>query len=144
MTLPKPTKEDAEQLINARKIISGSISWKPVGGIWRLEAKALEPGTNTILKLNGYIGTNNYSFALLHKNCPIRKFTKHDKHKFNGIICRVPHKHLWSELTEDKEIYVPVDINPQDNINKQFLDFCRECNIELKGGYQPVLYEFGR
>lgn len=64
MASEKPTKKDADDLIRARKIISASVSWKSFLGNWRLEAKALEPRTNTILKLTGYIGRTNYSFCL--------------------------------------------------------------------------------
>jgi hypothetical protein len=139
-----PTKQEAEKLIGARKIISASVSWKSFMGSWRLEAKALEPESNAMLKLLGYIGKDNYSFTLLYVECPIRKYTKHDKHKFQGKVCRVPHKHTWDEINWDAEIYIPTDINPTDDINDQFLDFCRECNIELSSGYQRLVYELGR
>lgn len=140
----KPTKQDAEDLIKARKIVSASVTWKSFLGNWRLEATALEPKSNTILRITGYIGKHNYSFCLLHRNYAIRKYTKHDKHRFKGKVFREPHKHKWSEINDDSEVYVPTDIDPQANINNQFLAFCRECNIELKGSYQPVIYEFGR
>lgn len=139
----KLTRTEADALVKARKVISASTCWKSVNGSWRLEATVLEPKSDSILRLTGYIGTN-YSFSLLYRNYPIRMFTKHHKHLFQSKEYRVPHKHIWDEVTETAEVYIPDDINPNDNINDQFLDFCRECSVELKGGYQPVVYEFGR
>jgi hypothetical protein len=144
MASSKPTKQEAEQLIRAQKIISTPISWKSFLGNWRLEANALEPKSNTMLKLQGYIGRDNYSFAVLFRNCPIRKYTKHRRHKFRGQVYIVPHKHLWDEVNGDREVFIPNDIGPNDNINDQFLDFYKECNIVLRGGYQRVVYELGR
>lgn len=139
----KLTRAEADILVKSKKVVSASATWKSIGGAWRLETAVLEPKSDSILRLTGYIGTN-YSFSLLYRNYPIRMFTKHHKHMFQGEVYRVPHKHIWSEITETAEVYIPNDINPKDNINDQFLDFCKECNIDLKGGYQRVVYEFRR
>lgn len=69
------------------------------------------------------------------------QFTKHHKHTWNGIDYFEPHKHIWDEVTEDKEIYIPEDIDPGTDVSTQFLAFCNECNIEIKGGYQTFLFE---
>jgi hypothetical protein len=136
------TKEQADKLVKAKKTITSSVSWKSAGkNIWRLEARALTTNTKEILILKGYIGKVNYSFVLLYNNNPIRKFTKHYRHTWNGIVYLKPHKHVWNEVTEDKEVYIPGDIDPQNDISHQFLAFCTECNVEIKGGYQTFLLE---
>jgi hypothetical protein len=138
-----PTEKEAEHLVKARKIVTASVSWMPHTSYgWRLETKALALDTKDIFRVIGTIGRDNHSFALLYKNYPIRKYTKHHKHKWNGVIYTEPHKHKWNETTRDADVYIPNDINPDDNINDQFISFCRECNIDLLGGFQPVLYEF--
>lgn len=144
MASDKPTEQEVEKLIRTRKIVSASVTWRSFLGTWRLEATALEPISNNILRITGYIGRHNYSFCLLYKNYPVRKYTKHDKHKYKGKVYTVPHKHKWSLEEEDAEVYIPTDIDPKWNINEQFLAFCKECNIDLVGSYQPVVYEFGR
>jgi hypothetical protein len=137
------TKNEADNLIKIRKIVSASVSWFPcINGSWRLDVKALAQEAHSFLIIKGCIGKDNYSFALLFNNTPIRKYTKHAMHKFQNQIIIEPHKHTWDEEFEDKKVYIPNDINPKDNINDQFLAFCKECNIELLGGYQSVLYEF--
>lgn len=138
----KITKQEADKLVAEKKIITSSVVWKPSGNNhWRLEARALTRNTKEILLLKGFIGRDNYSFALLYNNIPIRKYTKHQRHFWKGQFFTEPHKHIWDENTEDKEVYIPNDINPNDNISNQFLAFCRECNIEIKGGYQDFLME---
>lgn len=136
------TREEADKLVKVRKIVSASVSWKSAGkGIMRLETKALTQHTKEILIVKGYIGKDNYGFVLLYNNIPIRKFTKHHRHIWRGQIFTVPHKHTWSEDSEDKEVYIPDDIDPTTDISTQFLAFCKECNIEMKGGYQSFLLE---
>ena len=144
MATLKPTRSEADELIAARKIITSSITWKTDREFLRLEAKALEPERQAIFRLVGCIGKRNYSFCLLYRNFPIRKFTKHAKHRFQGEEIEEPHKHVWDEVTNSSEVYIPDDINPNDNLNDQFLAFCHECNIELRGGYQRVIYELRR
>ena len=144
MANEKPTEQEAERLIKARKIVSASVTWKSENGSWRLEATALEPKSNTILRITGYIGKHNYSFCVLHRNYTIRKYTKHFRHKYKDKIYTEPHKHKWNEREDDAETYIPDDIDPKANINDQFLAFCKECAIDLKGNYQRVLYELIR
>jgi len=140
--MQKLTREEADKLVAERKLITSSVSWKPTGNYsWRLDAKSLTKNTKEILLLKGYIGRDNYSFTLLYNNIPIRKFTKHLKHTWNGVTYYEPHKHIWDEQTEDKEVYIPKDIDPNSDVSSQFLAFCNECNVELKGGYQTLLEE---
>ena len=49
-----------------------------------------------------------------------------------------PHKHLWDDEWEDKRVYIPDDIRFGD-INEEFVDFLRECNIQLRGQYAQLL-----
>jgi hypothetical protein len=134
-----PTEKEVEALLKERKIVTASISWSPsINGGWKLEARVLAPDTKELFSLRGMIGKDNYSFALLYKNYPIRKYTKHRSHKFLGVRITQPHKHKWNELSRDAEVYIPTDIDPNQNKNEQFLAFCKECNVEILGGYQIV------
>lgn len=57
---PKITRQEADKLVIARKIITASVSWKLFGNnTWRLEAKALVVETKEILVVKGYIGRDN-------------------------------------------------------------------------------------
>jgi hypothetical protein len=144
MDKSRPTKSEADELVNAKKIVTASVSWSLERGSWRLEVKAIEPNNQTIFRLVGVIGKTNHSFSLLYKNYSIRRFTKHSIHKFKDTIVTEPHKHVWDEKNGSSIVYIPSDINPNNNINEQFLAFCNECNIEILGSYQPVMYELIR
>ncbi len=61
-------------------------------------------------------------------------------HPLPDKVLREPHKHTWDFETEDRDAYIPKDIDPNSDINEQFLAFCDECHIELRGGYQSVAY----
>mgnify|MGYP000854140164 CR=1 FL=1 len=136
------TREEADKIIKAEKVVSSSISWRSENPTsWRLEARALIRDTKEFVSIRGYIGSSNYSFVLLFNNIPIRKFTKHCRHQWNGQTFTQPHKHVWDETTEDREVYIPLDIDPKDDINNQFISFCNECNINIKGGYQHLYLE---
>ena len=140
--MAKLTRKDAESIIKSKKIVSASVSWKAGGrGTYKLEANCLVVETREILSIKGYIGRDNYGFALLYNNIPIRKYTKHQRHIWKGKTYTQPHKHVWDEVTEDKEVYIPTDIDPKNDVSVQFMSFCQECNIDLRGGYQTFLVE---
>ncbi len=135
------TREEADKLVNMEKVVISSMDWESTAnGQWRFEAKAVSVDNNEVFVLRGYIGHINYSFTLLYQNIPIRKYTKHNRHRFKGKDYTEPHKHVWDEKTEDKEVYIPTDIKPDDNLDYQFLDFCKECNTNVSG-YQMMLFE---
>ena len=145
MSPSKPTKAEADQLVAARKVVSAPVTWASTpSGSWRLEAKALAIEPRAVFILKGTIGRRNHSFALLYQKYPIRKYTKHYRHRVGKKVFTEPHKHIWDEQQGDRDAYVPDSIDPADNINDQFLSFCRECNIELVGGYQSVMYGLAR
>lgn len=134
--------QQADAVVKMRKVVSASVSWKSHSrNTYRLETKALVIDTNEIVVIKGYIGKTNYSFALLYDNTPIRKYTKHERHNWNGKDIRAPHKHTWNEYSMDNEVYIPKDIDPNSSISDQFIAFCNECNIELNGGYQPIMIQ---
>ncbi len=133
-----PTRAQSEELISMPKIVSAQVTWKILSKGYRLDVKAAAVGREEVFKLKGVIGKTNHSFVLLYNNYPIRKFTKHAPHKIGGTIYYEPHKHVWDGKTENREAYIPDDIDPDDDLNKQFLDFCNECNIEITGEYQHV------
>ncbi len=136
------TTEEAERLVEAQKIVTILLQWKRCNNLsWRLEAKAVAPQTQDVFSLRGNIGRDNHSFVLLYKNHPIRKYTKHLRHKFQGKIFTEPHKHTWDTDYGDKPAYIPNDIDPEASIDDQFISFCAECNIDIRGGYQRRLME---
>ncbi len=139
--MAKPTRNEAEQLLQAQKSIDDVINWHMTPQGWRLNVSVQTLEYPEDLRLVGFIGKTNHSFALLYHNCPIRKYTRHAPHEIGGVLYYTPHKHVWNGEDENSEAYVPDNINPSDNINQQFLDFCQECNIELSSGYQWVSYE---
>jgi len=143
MSPSKPTKAEADRLVAARKVVSALVSWTSDHGRqggWRVEAKALSTEPRAVFRLLGYIGPRNYSFTLLYNNYPIRKFTKHDRHRVCNKVFTEPHKHTWDEEKGDYHAYVPNNIDPTNDVNDQFLAFCEECNIRLVGGYQHILH----
>ena len=101
---------------------------------------------DAIFTLVGVVGRTNHSFALLDgTNVPLAKFTKHAPHVIAGRLFDVPHKHIWDGETENSALtYIPDDINPEDDLNDQFISFCEECNIELLGNYQRCSFPRSR
>jgi hypothetical protein len=133
------SREEAESMLQAEKIVSVPVHWEPVGnGRWKLEAPVFLPDLEETLTLRGNVGRTNYSFSLLYNNCPIRKYTRHAPHKIGGQIFKEPHKHVWNGQTENQEAYIPDDINPNDDINVQFKAFCKECTITILSDYQQT------
>lgn len=142
-----PTREEADELIRTPKVVSVLVKWKPDGRLrWKLEATVLAVEQNELLKLCGAVGVRNHSFVLLYQNYPLRKYTKHAQHRDSrtGQLVREPHKHIWDENVGDTEVYIPDDINPEDEIDDQFRAFCKECNIDLAGGYQGSSFILSR
>ena len=130
------TGAEADAIIQEPKVIGANLSWKPDRRSFRLEATVLTIDSGQLLKLRGYIGLKKRSFALLYKNIPIRMYTVHDRHRnpLTGEIVRDPHKHYWDDVWEDDLIEIPDDIRAGDP-NTEFMDFLKECNITLHGGY---------
>lgn len=138
-----PTRADADALAATPKIVTALAQWRQVDPyIRKLEARVFAPEEGVILRLLGTIGRRNYSFVLLFNNNPIRKYTKHHRHtnRRTGEPFLVPHKHVWDPDYADSDCYIPPDIDPNSDVNEQFLAFCRECHIELLGGYQTVAH----
>lgn len=134
--------DKAELLHRTPKIITTPITWVPqTGNRFRLEVKVLAPDLEEVLRLVGNIGNRTHSFVLLYQNYPIRKYTKHFRHKSHttGEVFSKPHKHIWESESEDDKAYVPSDIDPSSEINDQFVAFLKEENITPQSGYQRVM-----
>jgi len=138
MSTKRPTKTDADHLVESRKIISANVKWRPAGTGWRIQARVLAVDIKETFEIRGVIGRTNHSFVLLYHNYPIRKYTAHTPHKIGAKIFSEPHKHVWDGESDGMLAYIPKDIDPKADINDQFLAFCNECNIELLGEYQFV------
>lgn len=138
----KLTREEADNLVALPKVTTEIVQWRQeASGCWRLRFNVLVEESKESFLVHGYVN-RNHSFTLVFQNSPIRKYTKHPEHRYAGQVMRQPHKHIWDANTLDTEVYIPNDINPTDDINDQFIAFCKECHIELRGGYQRTI--FGR
>ncbi len=131
------TRAEAEAIVAEPKVITANLAWRFQEGGYRLDAAVLAEESGELLKLRGYVGRKNRSFALLYKNTPIRKYTVHDRHTDPKTGERVtgPHKHFWDDVYEDNRVYIPDDIRIGDP-NTELPDFLDECRIDLKGAYQ--------
>ncbi len=135
------TKAEADALLAEPKECTANLSWKIQGSGFRLEeVVVLARQSNNVLRLRGYVGKKNYSFALLYKNQPIRRYTVHAQHTNpDGTRVRGPHKHTWDDIYQDNITYIPPDIPGNGDPNADLLAFLNECNITLIGSYHPLL-----
>ena len=130
------TKSQADIMLAESKVIAANLVWRLDRRAYRLEATILAEESGELLKLRGYVGWRNRSFALLYRNTPIRKYTVHPLHidHETGERTTEPHKHTWDEVNQDRKVYLPDDIRTGD-ANRELIDFLRECNITLRGAY---------
>jgi len=138
------TREEAEQVIETAKIITEELTWNRYirrrNEAWKLSV-SFQTENGDMLKLIGNI-SDNYSFALIYKGKPIRKYTVHTSAHTDPkteIKYQEPHKHTWDDQFEDKCCYIPDDISLTD-INDAFLDFIKECKIDLQSNYNRVSF----
>ena len=134
------TEADAQSILAQSKVIGANLHWTTDGVIRRLEAKVFCDENEEILVFKGTLGKTNRSFVLLYKNTPIRKYTVHSHHR-NPVtreVIRGPHKHIWDEEYQDRQVYIPDDIRMGDP-NEELMDFLEECNIRLRGTYSPIM-----
>ncbi len=132
----------ADQLHRAPKVIEDPLVWKPARHGFRLEVPVWCPELEVDLRLVCNIGKTNYGFALLYQNNTIRRYdicARHKSHSTGQVIDRTPHKHTWSQESEDDQAYVPDDIDSSGDINSQFEAFLKEENVEIKGTYQRLM-----
>jgi hypothetical protein len=135
------SKADAEEVLGEAKIITENLQWQRFSSSYRLDAGVLATTSGKLLRLKGYVGRTNFSFALLYNNSPIRKYTAHHHHRNpSGEVIYGPHKHTWDDVDEDNWVYVPDNVR-SDNPNDALVDFLAECNITLQGA-SPA-QEFG-
>ena len=132
------TAAEADGLIASAKVIAANLIWRFRRGGYRMEATVLVKDSGEALRLVGYVGKKNRSFALLYRGIPIRKFTVHDRHTDPKTGERVtgPHKHWWDDEYEDNRVYIPDDIRIG-HPNDELVDFLVECNIDLRASYSP-------
>ena len=136
----KPTETDDNELAAIAKAVTTKVIWRLEPQGWRLKVKVAALEREEVFDLTAYRGRTSYSFTLLYHNYVIRKFTKHGPHEIGGVVFTQPHKHIWDGETENRKAYIPPDINQADDVNEQFLAFCRECHIEILGEYQSVAF----
>ena len=74
------TESEASRVLEELKVIGANLSWQNDGETLRLEATVLCLASQEVLKLRGFVGRTNRSFALLYRNAPIRKYTVHASH----------------------------------------------------------------
>lgn len=137
------TKDFVDLLCNTPKIIQENIEWREQNGSQRFKARVLAPEIGDQLELRGVIGKSKRSFSLLYERVPIRRYcyswTAHTNS--NGDRITEPHKHTWSTDHDDRNAYVPTDIDPTEGVNEQLFSFMKEVNIFLEAFYQNLLVE---
>lgn len=131
------------ELLDAEKVITANLAWKPLGRrAQTLFATVLALESKELLKIHGYVSakeSRNRSLALVYNGVNIRRvclspISRHrnpDGELLNGL-----HKHRFDEIYEDRMAYVPIDITKTGDVNREFLDFLTECKIRLEGAYQ--------
>lgn len=67
------TAAESEAILAEPKVVAADFAWQFQRGGYRLDATVLAEESGELLKLRGYVGRKNRSFALLYKNTPIRK-----------------------------------------------------------------------
>jgi hypothetical protein len=95
------------------------------------------------LRLNGFIGEVNFSFCLMsQRNQVLRRLNRHIGGHRNpdGSDQGERHKHFWTDEHEDRESYVPEDIDWSDP-NQALKDFLEECNITALAAIDSVLLQ---
>jgi len=136
------TKADAEAIVAEPKVITQNLAWRQMRSRarrYRLDAAVLIPGRDELARLSASVNRDNFGFALLYANQPIRKAHIHFQHRNpDGEHITGPHKHTWDETFEDEWAYVPTEIDWTD-ANRALLTFLKECNIEFKGTYKPFM-----
>jgi len=128
--------EDAERLALMSKTIGEPVKWTlhhPERQRYRFNVRVIAHESPQRLSLAGTASPSKWSFVLLGPNGErLRKIsTPHLGHiNCDGEESVSEHKHYWTEENEDRCTYVPDDVR-WDNLNDAFVDFARECNIEL-------------
>ena len=126
--VPEPTTAEVQRMLLAPKQIGESVRWRPQvhgrtrRGYFVAEVVALD--TPDVLKLHGACSAAKWGFSLVWSNVPIRRLDHSPQGHRNpdGTIHNGRHKHTWSNLHRDREVYVPTDIDFSD-INAAFLGF---------------------
>ena len=93
---------------------------------------------------------SKFSFQLLVRNRPARRFCSQHPHTNPSDCEEMPeehfhreHKHQWSDLTGDECVYVPTDFTVSP-LEEAFYSFCEESGIEFHGIWNdPPLVQFG-
>lgn len=118
------TAAEAEAILAEPKVIAVNFTWRRQPRGYQLEATVMAMESQQTLRLLGYIGRKNRSFALLYQNTPIRKYTVHDRHRdpVTKEVIREPHKHQWNDEWQDRKAYIPDDIRIGDP-NIELIDF---------------------
>ena len=141
--MPDISRADADALVAEKKEITATLVWRNWGSGYRLQdSVVLGTESGTILRLTGFVGRSNRSFALLYRNAPIRKYTAHSGHRNpDGTRIEGPHKHTWDDTFEGAVAYVPNDIRIGEP-NEELIDFLKECNVTLSSPYRPNAFPF--
>lgn len=128
--------DEAERLILMPKTIGEPVRWKlhqPRLQRYRFKVRIISQESAQVLMLAGTASPGKWSFVLLGPgSVRLSKIsTPHPGHvNCDGEESVPEHKHYWTEEHEDRCTYEPDDIR-WDNVNDAFIDFTRECHIEL-------------
>ena len=123
-------------IINVRKEITEKyINWEYRGDFHKFKVNVHNEEGYPLKLVGTYsVKTSFFSFALLLSNRRIRGLDCGSKRHHNPDCDKIKgvHKHKWTDSHQDREAYIPKDIDCSDVI-KAFEAFLKECNISFSG-----------
>jgi len=135
------TIEEREKIYTEPKFVLGKeLIWrrKEGEGSAKLNVKVFRHNGEE-LSLRGTL-RHRYSFALLYKGIIVIRQWDTARHRDPAdVIFTGPHKHPRKDKGSIAWAYYVDDI-PTDNVKKALHAFLKECNITVKGEYQPALF----
>lgn len=137
-----PHEEREKLYLIPKKADGNELTWKESNNALRLEADIYIDGQinkKPFLKLRSVKTEDTYSFSLVYNNNQlIRRWDKfrHPKSDRSGYFG--PHKHWWSEICGENNVYEVDDVCTED-FQQGLLDFLDECNIALTNPYKQIL-----
>lgn len=129
------SKAEIDRIYDMEKVIEEDWDWEKRGEHYQGEVTVYCIDSDITLTLKAW-KRRSYGFCLLYKNSKVVRRWDDSSPHYNpdGEKITGPHKHYWDEEHEDKFAYEVDDVTTS-NVDKAFMDFLDECNIEHRGAY---------
>ena len=141
------TERERDSIIAVPKYIRDNVTWiqKP-NKSWATSKMAIEGNFKGQLYLIATVNTeepSKYSLTLLlngvHRLTGLDvRGSHHNKCSDQQHWYQQLHKHTWSDNCPGGHAYTPIDITGT-TLQEVFTEFCKECNIDFRGRFNPVL-----